>query len=207
MTRKSLVKFSVITYFHHFSSFSSGSLIGIRSKEVHCEHRSLSERSSGDGGSDKDGHLAMSDEGGSATEEIYATISRRKRSKMTIHGNGQLGYLWDTTQDNKEENNGEYDTELYEDSAILGMRECDGQEREENTEDAEEKQDEDRKISSCSTFSNETLDELSQRFPANLSGLSEQYRDISTETSDIASDSVERVLKPSHIRHLVLNKI
>ena len=73
------MKFSVITDIHSFRSFSSGSLIGIRSQNVYCEQTSLSERSSGDGGSDRDGDLALSDEGGSATEEIYATISRRKK--------------------------------------------------------------------------------------------------------------------------------
>ena len=101
---------------------------------------------------------------------------------------------------------GAYGTELYDDSVKLGI--CDGQETEENKEDDEERREEDRKISSCSTFSNETLDELSQRFPANLSGLSEQYRDISTDsdnTIDTAYASVSRVLNTSHIRHLVLN--
>ena len=88
--------------------------------------------------------------------------------------------------------------------------ECDGQEMQENKEDEEERRDEERrdeyrKISSCSTFSDETLDELSQRFPANLSGLSEKYRDISTDNAVTDYDNVERVLKPSHIRHLVLN--
>ena len=44
------------------------------------------------GGSDKDGHLTVSDEGGSATEEIYATISRKRRGpsisldRMDIYG-------------------------------------------------------------------------------------------------------------------------
>ena len=96
MTRKSQLQVFVITDFHNFSSFSSGSLIGIRSKEVDCEQPFFSERSSGDGGSDKDGQLTTSDEGGSAAEEIYATISRRK--KRTILGTGQDGYVWETTQ-------------------------------------------------------------------------------------------------------------
>jgi hypothetical protein len=143
----------------------------------------------------------MSDEGGSAAEEIYATISRRK--KRTIPGTGQDGYLCDTTLNDKEkeEHTGDYSTELYEESVKLRTRECDGQEMQENKEDEEE----DRQISSWSTFSDETLDELSLRFPANLSGLSEQYKDISTDNEDTANYNVEGLIKPSHIRHLVLN--
>ena len=44
---------------------------------------SLSERSSGDGGSESEGHGTMTDESGSANDEVYATISRRRgRSKV-----------------------------------------------------------------------------------------------------------------------------
>ena len=78
-----------------------------------CDQPLFSEISSGDGGSDKDGHLTMSDEGGSASEEIYATISRRK--KRTIDCTGQDRYLWETTQNDRavEENTGDNGTELY----------------------------------------------------------------------------------------------
>ena len=105
------------------------------------------------------------------------------------------------------ENNGDDGTELYVDSVKLGMRECDGQEIQENKEDEEERREEARKISNCSTFTKETLDELSQRFPTYLS---EQYKDISTDNdniadTDTANDIVEKVIKPSHIQHLVLN--
>ena len=63
---------------------SSGSLIGIRSQD---DQPPTSERSSGDGGSVNDG---QPDDGGCATEEIYATISRRQRHQTSYGHSSNL---------------------------------------------------------------------------------------------------------------------
>ena len=193
--------------------------MGNRSQDVQCEQTSISERSSGDGGSEKEGHYTMSDEGGSATEEIYATISRRKRSKYST---GQIEYSSEKANPvvDKELEKGdvncevsETENEMCEDSVILGVRECDGEEFEEYMEKDKERREKARKVSSCSTFSNETFEELSQTFPANFANLRKQYKDIprededqdNTNTADTNNQTRARILKPSHIRHLVLN--
>ena len=147
----------------------------------------LSERSSGDGGSDKECNNAIEDDGGSTSEDIYATITRRKRSNRTCYGGG--GYrLGKPQQDITEKNNcerppNELDTITYE------------EEEESKEEGANQSTDSDC-ASNKITFSHPAIQRL-------------QYRDLDIEPSagDAVTDidNIDRVIKPSHIKHLVSN--
>ena len=173
----------------HSSSSSPGSVVGIRSQ--HGDHRfdepPLSERSSGDGGSEKEEHYAMSDEGNSVTEEIYATIGRRKRSERIYYKTGQGSSTnnrkhasVDIEHDNYEVN-GEDEVTLnkpFKDNFVREGNEC--EELNETIWNDENKREKD----SCSTFSNETMEEVNQACPAYFANLRNQYNDILIQDED-----------------------
>ena len=124
--------------------------------------------------------------GGITTEDIYATITRRKRSNRTYHGEG--GYRVEHAQQYiTEKNNSE--------GSHNGL----------NTITTEEEA-ESKERGNMSTESDCYSNKITFQHPA-IQRL--QYRDIDTETSadDVAlnTDNIDRVIKPSYMKHLVSN--
>ena len=127
----------------------------------------LCERTCGDGGSeqsDKDGHVTMSDEGSSATEEVYATISRRKRSRAKTCYDLAMNINYD-----KDET---VDKNMCEELGLNGIEEGDSDEMHATTvvDNVE--------ISICSTFSSETFKELGQALKDNLPDMKQECENI-----------------------------
>ena len=108
----------------------------------------------------------MSDEGNSATEDIYATVSRRKRSRAkNCYGLAMnINYDKDETADKS----------MCETLGHNGIAKGEGDEMQEILKIQTTVVDNAREISSCSTFSSETFKELSQALQDILSDMKQE---------------------------------